>query len=80
LDWLIENMHLHRPVFPLSVNDFENVMIVALSTKTLDILDAMIMFPAILEGNVIKCLENDAIIKVAWCSPLFPPRYKTYRS
>jgi len=60
-------MYLHRPVFPLSVKDLENVMTVALNTKTLDILDAIIMFPAILEGNGIICPENDAIIKVAWC-------------
>jgi len=42
LDWLIEN---------ISVKDFEVVMIVALNTKTLDILDAMVMFSAILEDN-----------------------------
>jgi len=71
-------MHLQKPVFPLCAKDFEDVMIVALSTKTLDIFDAMIMFSAILEGNGTEWPENDVVIKIAWCSPLFPSGYKTY--
>ena len=77
MDWLIENMHLHRPGFPLSVEDFEDARIVALSTKTLDILDAMIMFSAILESYSSEWPVNDVVIKIVWCSPLFPSRYKT---
>ena len=72
------SMHLQKPVLPSCVKDFEDVMIVALSTKTLDILDAVIMFSAILEGNGIEWPVNDVVIKIVWCSPLFPSRYKTY--
>jgi len=41
-------------VFLLRVKDFEDLMIVAISTKTLDILDTRIMFSAILEGNSVE--------------------------
>jgi len=58
-------MQLQKPVFPLCVKDFEDIMIVAVSTKILEVLDAMIVFSAILEGNGIEWPENEAIIKIA---------------
>jgi len=42
-------------------------MIVDISTKTLDILDTMIMFSGILEGNGAEWPENGVVAKIAWC-------------